>query len=279
MRIVSRSWAEGFYYWPTVSGQMLAEHNEGLIFLSGCSDSLLACSLLGGKTIEPADASYDRARRTAERFSGLLGDRFFLECQMFPELERTGEINSAYEKLAADTGIQLCATADVHYPQPDDNEMQVILHAAGRGAGSVAAQEAGWEYNIRLTYPSSDRIAVERLESTGLSHSATVSALRATSDIASRCEVVLPKADRLRYPLPTDATATSLIWEWLRRGWAYRVRQGNRRLVEQQQSYVDRLNYEMDIIRPKDFIDYFLMMSDIVRYAKNIGCPVGPARG
>jgi DNA polymerase-3 subunit alpha len=279
MRIVSRSWAEGFYYWPTVSGQMLAEHNEGLIFLSGCSDSLLACSLLGGKTIEPADASYDRARRTAERFSGLLGDRFFLECQMFPELERTGEINSAYEKLAADTGIQLCATADVHYPQPDDNEMQVILHAAGRGAGSVAAQEAGWEYNIRLTYPSSDRIAVERLESTGLSHSATVSALRATSDIASRCEVVLPKADRLRYPLPTDATATSLIWEWLRRGWAYRVRQGNRRLVEQQQSYVDRLNYEMDIIRPKDFIDYFLMMSDIVRYAKNNGCPVGPARG
>jgi DNA polymerase-3 subunit alpha len=279
MRIVSRSWAEGFYQWPTVSGQMLAEHNAGLIVLSGCSDSLLACSLLGGKTIEAADASYDRARNLASKFKGLLGDRFYLETQMFPELERTGHINQAYQRLSAELGISLVGTADVHYPYPDDNEMQVILHAAGRGAGSVAAQEAGWEYDIRLTHPLTDRLALDRLTGTGLSKDAAVSALRSTAEIAGRCTVELPKADRLRYPLPKDATALTLIWEWLRDGWKYRVAHGNRRMVKLRQEYLDRLNHEMAMIRDKDFIDYFLMTSDIVRAAKDSGIPVGPARG
>lgn len=279
MRIVSRSWAEGFYQWPTVSGKMLAEHHEGLIVLSGCSDSLLACSLLGGKTIEPQDASLARARRTAEKFKALLGDRFYLECQMFPELERTGQINTAYERLSGELRIPLVGTADVHYPQPDDNEMQVILHAAGRGAGSVAAQEAGWEYDIRLTHPLTDRLALDRLSGTGLSKSAAVSALRATAEISDRCTVVLPKADRLRYPLPEDATALSLVWDWLRDGWRYRVAHGNVRMVRHKQEYIERLNHEMEMIRAKDFIDYFLMTSDIVRHAKDNGIPVGPARG
>jgi Zierdtviridae DNA polymerase len=277
MRITSRSWAEGFYQWPTVSGEMLAEHNEGLIVLSGCSDSLLACSLLGGKSIEVQDASYERARTTAAKFKALFGDRFYLEAQLFPELERTKTINQAYENLGRGLGVPLVATADVHYPQPNDNEMQVILHAAGRGAGSVAAQEAGWEYNIRLTHPVSDKVAYDRALGTGLSRSAAAAACRATAEIASRCNVVLPKAERLRYP--GEVAGRELIWEWLRRGWAYRVKHGNRRMAENKDEYVARLNYEMDLIVSKDFIDYFLMLSDIVRFAKNSGIPVGPARG
>lgn len=278
MKIVTRSW-EQFYYWPTVTGDILADHHEGLIVLSGCSDSLLACALLGGKTIEPKDASYDRARRQAKAFQELLGDRFYLETQMFPELERTRTINAAYERLGRELGIPLCATSDVHYPYPDDNEMQVILHAAGRGAGSVAAQEAGWEYDIRLTPPASDLVAYERCHTSGLSRSAAQQALRATAEIAQRCNVVLPKAERLRYPLPFGKDSLSEIWDWLRQGWAYRVGLGNRRMVDLQPEYVARINHEMEAIVAKDFIDYFLMTSDIVRFSKNSGIPVGPARG
>lgn len=279
MRIVSRSWAEGFYQWPTVSGRMLADHHQGLVVLSGCADSLLACSLLGGKSIAPEDASWDRAKSTALAFQRLLGDRYYLECQLFPELERSKQINQAWERLSNETGIPLVGTADVHYPQPDDNEMQVILHAAGRGAGSVAAQEAGWEYDIRLTHPITDKLALERAIGTGLSKAAAVSALRATADIASRCSVVLPKAERLRYPLPPGAKSLETIWKWLREGWAYRVRQGNRSMTEAREDYAQRLKYEMELIVSKDFVDYFLMLSDIVRYAKENGCAVGPARG
>src|SRR5947207_5750446 len=78
MEICSRSWAEGFYQWPTVDGAMLSEHSEGLIVLSGCADSLLACSLLGGKCIAEGDEhwekdgfvgpSYERAKLQAVGF-------------------------------------------------------------------------------------------------------------------------------------------------------------------------------------------------------------------
>lgn len=277
-RIVTRSWAEGFYQWPTVTGQMLADHNEGLIVLSGCADSLMACSLLGGKTIEAENASYDRARDTALRFRDLLGDRYYLETQMFPELPRSKAINEAWEKLSSETGIPLVATADVHYPHPDDNEMQLVLHAAGRGAGSVDAQSAGWEYNIRLTHPSSDQLAYDRMSTSGLSARGAVQALRNTAEIAERCNVILPKAGRLRFPLPEGIAAIEHIWAELRKGWAYRARL-NRRMVALKDEYVARLNHEMGQITAKGFVDYFLMMSDLIIYAKEHEVAVGPGRG
>lgn len=281
MRLVTASW-ENFYQWPTVTGAMLAEYNEGLIVLSGCADSLLACSLLGGKTIPEEEASYARAKRQAEKFRALLGDRFYLETQMFPELARTGQINSAYERLSAESGIPLVATADCHYPYPDDNEIQVILHAAGRGAGSVAAQEAGWEYNIRLAPPASDATALERLRGAGLSGRAASAALHATAEIADRCSVVLPKAERLRFPaseIRPGLTTVELLWEWLRAGWVYRVKQGNRNLRYRKAECHARLKYEMQLIVSKDFPDYFAMLADVLVQIKDAGIPVGPARG
>jgi DNA polymerase III subunit alpha len=280
MRITSRSYSEGFYQWPTVSGRMLAEHNEGLIVLSGCSDSLLSCSLLGGKSIPPEEASWERAVGVARRFQSLLGDRYYLECQMFPELDRTRQLNEAWERLGALLHIPLVATADVHYPDPDDNEMQVILHAAGRGAGSVAAQEATWEYSIRLTHPVSDSVAYERMCASGLSVRAAVQALRATAEIAGRCDVQLPKAERLAFPLPGEYNDSHrYIWDQLRAGWAYRVAQGNRVMASNKDSYVARLNHEMEQVTAKGFIDYFLMMSDLIVHAKENGVAVGPGRG
>lgn len=199
-RIVTRSWQEGFYQWPTVRGEMLWEHHEGLIVLSGCSDSLLACSLLGGKSIPVANASWDRARRTAERFRDRLGDRYYLECQMFPELERTRTLNEAYERLGNELGIPLVGTADIHYPHPDDNEMQVILHAAGRGNNTAAAQAESWEYDIRLTFPESDAAVLQKLRGTGLSQRAAEQAIASTAEIADRCNVELPKAPPIKFP-------------------------------------------------------------------------------
>lgn len=207
-KIVTRSWAEGFHQWPTVRGEMLWENQEGLIVLSGCSDSLLACSLLGGKSIPEASASWDRAVKVAAKFKDRLGDRYYLECQMFPELPRTHLINQAYERLGAELGIPLVGTADVHYPHPDDNEMQVILHAAGRGNNTAAAQAESWEYDIRLTFPDSDAKVRERLIGTGLSKRAASLALASSTEIADRCNVVLPKAPPIKFP----GTRRDLQW-------------------------------------------------------------------
>lgn len=277
MRIVTKSWADGFYQWPTVHGEWLQEHSEGIIALSGCADSLLSCTLLGGKGRETGDER--EALAVMRKFKRIFGDRYYVEAQMFPELERTRKLNPWFEQAAKKVGVPLVATADCHYPYPDDNKMQVILHTAGRGLGNVDTAESQWEYDIRLTLPSDDEKVLSRLRGTGLSDSAAWQAWDNTDEIAGRCNVELPKVDMLKFPLPRGAKSNEeLIWEWLRRGWKFRWG-SNRNMREHRKQYSDRIKYEMEMIVSKGYVDYFLMLSDAVRWAKNRGVAVGPARG
>ena len=150
MRMATRSWsATDFYRWPTVTGENFRDNQRGLIATSGCADSHLACQLLGGKGIEEGD--YDLAVKVMLGYKRMLGDRYYLEVQRFPGLERTRTLNRQYAAWSEEFGIPLVATADVHYPKPGQNEIQKILHAAGRNTGTVAAAEAEWEYDILLT--------------------------------------------------------------------------------------------------------------------------------
>lgn len=203
MRMVTRSWSpEDNYRWPTVTGENLRDNQKGLIILSGCADSHLACTLLGGKGIEYGDER--KAEKLMLNYKRLLGDRYYLECQRFPRLERSRQINQKYEEWSRKHGIPLVATSDVHYPYPSQNEMQKILHAAGRNIGTVAAAEAGWEYDILLTYPLSDAEVTKDMRDTGLSKSAAEQSVENTAVIAERCNVVIPKMDRLEYPVSEE---------------------------------------------------------------------------
>jgi DNA polymerase III subunit alpha len=208
MQLVNRSWAEGFHRYPTVTGQMLADHPEGLIVLSGCSDSLLACTLLGGKMIPEERASVDAAAKLASNFKDLYGDRFYLECQMFPELPRSIEINTMYEKLGRALGIPLVATGDVHTLRPGDSEIRALLHAAGRGDNTIAQQLSSWEYSVPDYLPLSDADVFQRAQDAGLSEHAAREACRNSGIIAERCNVTLPKAERFRY----NGTTEDLRW-------------------------------------------------------------------
>jgi DNA polymerase-3 subunit alpha len=196
LRLVSRGWAEGFYFEPTVSGEMLAEHSEGLVVLSGCSGSKMACDLLGGKGVEHHDADLAAARGTAERFKTLLGDRFYLEAQAFPELERTQAINQAWEQLSGELDIPLVITGDVHYPKPEDSRMQTVLHAIDRGGKgkhvTFESMERSWGYDVKLT-GFTDSIILQKAIASGLSSRMARAAIGATADIASRCTVEIPK--------------------------------------------------------------------------------------
>lgn len=198
MKMVTRSWKDDFYRWPTVLGDNFEENSGGIIATSGCADSHLACALLGGKGIE--NPSYDGAVRVLKGYKRLLGDRYYLEVQRFPQLERTRLLNPQYALWAEEFNIPLVATSDVHYPKPTDNEMQKILHASSRNTGTVAAAEAGWEYDILMTYPQSDKEILDDLQKTGLTKSQAQQAVRSTEEIAERCTVTLPKMDRIRYP-------------------------------------------------------------------------------
>lgn len=206
-QIVTKSW-ENFYKWPTVTGAMLASHHRGLIVTSGCADSLLSCSLLGGKSIPESEASWERAIDLAGRMKSLLGDRYYLECQVFPELGRALELNAAWEQLGRELDIPLVATFDVHTLVEGQHEVRATIHAAGRGNNTIAQQMSGWEYQVPDYVPRSDAEVFERLCRAGLSPEAAREALDNTAVIADRCDVTLPKAPRFRYP----ATAEEMKW-------------------------------------------------------------------
>ena len=285
-RAVTASW-RAFYYHPTLASSVLTENSSGLTVLSGCSGSLLACTLTGGKGVpepESRKAAMAAAQAVAERFRDGLRGHYYLEVQAFPELETAHSINTAYAKISKATGIPLVATLDVHYPRPEDSDLQVILHACGpqgRGAASADEMLRRWNYDVKMTLLESDRIWLERLMGTGLSRVQARSAIENTRRIADYCNVSLPKAVRLRYPCPPGKTATDLIWDWLREGWKRRGIGHRSRKV--QDWYWQRLQYEMKLVLDKDFVDFFLATADVVIWCKDDGngvpIPVGPGRG
>ncbi len=205
-RVVTQSWRD-YYYHPTVSGASLFANREGLVILSGCSGSLLACALLGGKGIpEPdnRDHGFSRAIEVIEKFVNVFGDNYYLEVQPFPEIERTCDINPAYTIISQDMGVPLVVTHDVHYPRIEDSEMQAVLHAVHRGKHSVDDVMREWNYNVPMTLPSSDEELAKRLMATGINEYCAWSAIENSALIASQCNVTLPKAERLRYPITEE---------------------------------------------------------------------------
>ncbi len=275
LTLVSRSWAEGFYHDPTVDPRWLVEHRAGLIILSGCLGSALATAFIGGKHVEEEDASYRRGKRVAQWFKQRFGDAYFLEVQAFPELEKTRTLNPMIERCGRELGIPLVATMDVHYTAPEEQEIQKILHNVRPGSKKTLEEQVrDWGYDVPLCVPPTDRSIYRRLRATGLSKAAAVEAIVSTEEIGQACNVELPRQPRVQYPTD-DAQG---LWErWLREGWKYR---GIHRLTPaERRRYKKQLQHEKALIEEKDFVGYFLIVADAVRWAKNNGVPVGPARG
>lgn len=285
LQVVSKGFSEGFYHEPTVSGQMLEEHKEGLIVLSGCQGSLLATSMIGGKNVPEEDASYSRAKRVAQRMRDHLGDAYYLEVQAFPELEKTLAINEGVARLSRELHIPMVATLDAHYTRPEEGEVQAILHNLRPGKKQTIEQQMqNWGYDVPLT-PLTDKEIYDRLRKTGLTKIEAQGAILTTREIADRCNVRLPKVENLRFPLPAgEDDPRALLRKQLNDGWK---RRGFGALPEEeQQRYIERVEYEYGLIESKGFVDYFLVVGDLVRWAKDVRTPeaplgigVGPARG
>lgn len=277
LQIVSRSEREGYYYVPTVDGTMLNECGSDLVVLSGCQGSLLFTSLVGGKGIDPGDAGYARARSVAGKFKRAFNGNYFIEVQAFPELGSTCQANPLLGRIARDLRIPLVATLDCHYTLPTEKEIQKILHSV-RNHGTVEEVSRSWGYAASLCPPATDRELFNKLVATGLEPSQAREAIYNTESIAQDCTVELPKLPMVRYPIPRGyESAADIFHDWLKEGW--RFRNCDRMTPAKRHAYRARLKYEMSIIEEKDFVDYFLIVSDLVRFAKDADIGVGPARG
>lgn len=279
LQLVTKTFAEGFYYEPTADGRMLASHKDGLVVLSGCQGSALFTTLCGGKHVAEEDASYVKAKRLAAQFKKVFGDAYYIEIQAFPELEKTREANPQLVRIAEELGIEYVVTFDCHYTVPEEKEMQKILHNLRPGERRTVEEMAReWGYNSNLCPPWSDNMVLRKLMATGLTRAQSIRAVLTSRDIADRCNVELPSLPTVRFPLPhTHSSAISLWRDWLKEGW--HRRHCDALPSKTRRAYSERLKHEMKIIEDKDFVDYFLVVADAIQWAKDNDIGVGPARG
>lgn len=203
-RLMTLAWKQTHYVPRLYVPQLLdPELTRGLIVLSGCCDSFLSCTILGGKTFGDKKPDWEQediraGRILVEQYQQVYGDRYYLECQQFPQLERSTILNQAFMDISTVTGAEPVVTADIHYPLEEHQEIQPFLHMAHRG-GTLETQDADWEYNISLAYPESDQVVLDHLTEQQLTLAEAKRALRNTGLIADRCNVTLPTSDRIRY--------------------------------------------------------------------------------
>lgn len=257
MKIVSAGFVDGFYYKPRVDLEILEKYHEGIIALSACLAGEVARNVTKG--------FYEESKKAALRYEEIFGKgNFFLELQDhgIPEQQR---VNQQLVRMSRETGIELVATNDIHYTYSTDAEAHDILLCVQ--TGKRLADEDRMRYEGGQYY-------VKSVEEMAALFPYAPQALENTHKIAMRCNVEiefgvtkLPKFD-----VPQGYTA----WEYLNKlcfdGLATRYSGDMEELEE-------RLNYELNVIKNMGYVDYFLIVWDFIRYARDHDIIVGPGRG
>ena len=256
--MVSQSYTEGFYVRPRIDKELLRAHSGGLIALSACLSGEVPRLLLGG--------NYDAARQAALEMRELFGpDNYYLELQDHA-LPRDRELIQGLVRLHKETGIPLVATNDAHYLTRDDAEMQDVLMCIQMGK---TVDDPG---RMRM---ETQELYVKSEEEMRALFSDWPEAVENTARIADACQVEFEfgKYHLPEFKLPEGYTDGDAYFEKL-------CLDGfRRRYPEEPEDYRRQLQYEMDMIRKMGFVDYFLIVSDFIGYAKRKGIPVGPGRG
>ena len=257
MKIVSKGFVEGFYYKPRVDLSLLEKYHEGIIALSACLAGEVARFLTRGM--------YEDAKKAALRYQDIFGKgNFFLELQDhgIPEQQN---VNQQLLKMHRETGIELVATNDVHYTLAEDAQPHDVLLCLQ--TGKKLADEDRMRYEGGQYYVKSPE-EMERL------FPYAPEALENTHKIAQRCHVEiefgvtkLPKFD-----VPEGYTSREYLNELCFRGLEERYQPVTEELKE-------RLNYELSTIRNMGYVDYFLIVWDFIKYARDHDIMVGPGRG
>lgn len=257
MKIVSAGFVDGFYYKPRVDLEILEKYHEGIIALSACLAGEVARNVTKG--------FYEESKKAALRYEEIFGKgNFFLELQDhgIPEQQR---VNQQLVRMSRETGIELVATNDIHYTYSTDAEAHDILLCVQ--TGKRLADEDRMRYEGGQYY-------VKSVEEMAALFPYAPQALENTHKIAMRCNVdiefgvtKLPKFD-----VPEGYNA----WEYLNKlcfdGLATRYSGDMEELEE-------RLNYELNVIKNMGYVDYFLIVWDFIRYARDHDIIVGPGRG
>ena len=257
MKIVSKGFLEGFYYKPRVDYEVLKEHSEGIIALSACLGGEVASNLRKG--------FYEEAKKAALNLREIFGENdFFLELQDHGISEQKS-VNQGLLRMSRETGIELVATNDVHYTFESDSAAHDILLC-------IQTQKKVTDEN-RMRYEGGQYF-IKSPEEMHTLFPYAAEALENTHKIAERCQVEIEFGEYKLpvFDVPEGFTALEYLQKLCREGLNVRYPDPSKELIE-------RLDYEIETIRSMGFVDYFLIVGDFIKYARDHGIIVGPGRG
>lgn len=257
MKIVSRGFTEGFYYKPRVDREVLKEFHEGIICLSAC--------LAGEVAVKLRQGFYEEAKQAALDHQEIFGKgNYFLEMQDhgIPE-QRT--VIQGLMRMHEETGIELVVTNDLHYVNAEDADAHDILLCIQTGKtvdDPDRMRYEGGQYYLKSEEEMEQLFpyAKEAIDNTG--------------KIAERCNVEIEfGVQKLpKFEVPDGYTSESYLRELCQEGLKKRYNPVTKELQE-------RMEFELSTIEKMGYVDYFLIVWDFIKYAKDHGIPVGPGRG
>lgn len=255
--LVSQAFTNGFYGKPRVDLELLQQYHEGLIALSACLAGAIPQHLM--------NEDYEAAKEYALRLRDIFGEgNFFLELQDHG-IDEQRPVNQGVQRIARETGLPLVVTNDAHYLRKEDAAMQDVLLCVQ--TGKTVDDENRMKFQTDEFYLKSE----EELRALFPGYD---EAFENTVKIADRCnlEFVFNEYHLPAFPIPDGYTNEQYFRHLCMEGF-------RQRYADPPQSYLDRLEYEIGVISRMGYVNYYLIVWDFIRYAKENGIPVGPGRG
>ena len=255
--MVSEAFINGFYGKPRVDLNLLKKHHEGLIALSACLAGAIPQYLM--------DEDYAAAKEYALKMAEIFGeDNFYLELQDHGIPEQR-PVNQGVMRIARETGLPLVVTNDAHYLRKEDAKMQDVLLCIQ--TGKTVDDENRMRFQTEEFYLKSEEELRQMFPGCD-------EAFENTVKIADRCnlEFVFNEYHLPSFPVPEGYTNEEYFRKLCMDGFAERYQ-------DPPKEYLERLEYEIGVISRMGYVNYYLIVWDFIRYAKENGIPVGPGRG
>jgi len=259
IKLISTAHLDGFHYRPRIDKELLAQHSEGLIGLSGCLASEVNSAIQANKI--------DVAKQSAAEYRDILGaENFFMEMHDHG-MDEQRQCNCVLPKIARDLGVELVAANDVHFLRRSDHDAHDVMLCIG--TGKMVQDENRMRYKPELYFKSSDEMREIFRD--------FPEAIANTLKIAERCnlEIELGKSKYPEYPVPGEKSRIAFLRDLCAKG--LQQRYGGRGKMDDQLQ--QRLDYELGVLEKTGFVSYILIVWDFIHFAKERGIPVGPGRG
>ncbi|EFG89897.1 DNA polymerase III, alpha subunit [Clostridium carboxidivorans P7] len=278
MKIVSKASVEGFYYKPRTDHDYLKKHSEGLISLSACLGGEIQSYILKG--------NLSKAKEIALLYKDIFKDGFYLELQ-YHGMEEQEKVNEELIKMSKELDIPLVATNDVHYIKKEDYKAHDVLLCIQ--TGKVVNEEN------RMRYPS-DEFYLKSPEEMYKIFSRVPEALENTVKIAEQCnfDYEFHKSKLPKFPLPEHVEPYEYLRDLCYKGLIQRYKEFEQLKEvsfsiesvneladsnDEAKKLVERLEYELSIIKQMGYVDYFLIVWDFINFSVENGIMTGPGRG